>query len=76
MVLEVLLGGGHVVMEVNKVADEVANMMVQMEVDKVAEMVTLIKIVWFFDVIDVIVIEGYKCCWQKRVALFLRLTRS
>ena len=36
MVLEVLLGGGHVVMEVYKVA----------------EMVTLIKIVWFIDVID------------------------
>ena len=60
MLLEVLLGGGHVVMEVNKVADEVADMMVQMEVDKVAEMVTLIKIV-----IDAIVIEGNKCCWQK-----------
>ena len=44
MVLEVLLGGGHVVMEVYKVA----------------EMVTLIKIV-----IDAIVIEGNKCCWQK-----------
>ena len=42
MLLEVLLGGGHVVMEVNKVADEVTDMMVQMEVDKVAEMVTLI----------------------------------
>ena len=65
MVLEVLLGGGHVVMEVNKVADEVADMMVQMEVDKVAEMVTLIKIVWFIDVIDAIVIEGNKCSWQS-----------
>ena len=72
MVLEVLLGGGHVVMEVNKVAD----MTVQMEVDKVAEMVTLIKIVWFIDVIDAIVIYGISIMEISVVGMTLAKSRS
>ena len=54
MLLEVLLGGGHVVMEVYKVA----------------EMVTLIKIVWFIDVIDAIVIDGNKSVVGKKSRSF------
>ena len=62
MMLEVVMD-----MEFDKVTDEVADMMVEMEINKVAEMVTLVKIVWFIDESRkyAIVIKEKKCCFEE-----------